>query len=176
MRAEAGDADRRGYVAARAEALPLATSSADLAWLSTVIHQFDDLDAAAAELRRVLRRPGCVLVRGLFSDMAPSGLLAALPGIERAVGTFPSTAATLERFAAAGFVHHQVIDVPERWEFAFDEWVERVRSLRHTDSILRPLTDDEIDEGIAVLTERYGNAAGPVVSTTVLRLLAVSDS
>jgi ubiquinone/menaquinone biosynthesis C-methylase UbiE len=38
-------------VAGRAEALPLGQASVDVAWLSTMVHQFGDLDWAVDELR-----------------------------------------------------------------------------------------------------------------------------
>ena len=59
----AGVIPGRTYVGAWAEALPFRAGSADLAWLSTVIHQCDDRSAALAELRRVVRPDGRVLVR-----------------------------------------------------------------------------------------------------------------
>ena len=42
-------------LAGDASALPLADGSADGAWLSLVIHHIPDLEAAAREIRRVLR-------------------------------------------------------------------------------------------------------------------------
>ena len=52
----------------------------------------------------------------------------------------------VEAVADAGFDLERVIDVHEPWMFHVPEWADRVRELRHTDSALRPLTDDEIDE------------------------------
>ena len=51
------------YAQGRAEELPLADQSCDWAWLSTVVHHFDDLRRVAGELRRVLRPGGAVLIR-----------------------------------------------------------------------------------------------------------------
>lgn len=47
-------------LAGHAAAIPLADSSVDAVWISTVIHHVPDLIAAAAELRRVLRPGGVV--------------------------------------------------------------------------------------------------------------------
>jgi ubiquinone/menaquinone biosynthesis C-methylase UbiE len=51
-----------------ATALPLPDGSADAAWLSLVIHHVPDLEAAAREVRRVLRPGAPVLIRQGFSD------------------------------------------------------------------------------------------------------------
>src|SRR5262245_29933849 len=174
MRAEAREPGvGTPYVAAEAEDLPLARAAVDIAWLSTVMHQFAGLVAAIAELRRVVRPGGAVLIRGLFSDMTATGILASFPGIDRSVATFPDTATIAQQFAAAGFGDHEILDVPERWAFELDAWVTRARSIRSTDSIFRPLTDAEFEDGLASIVERYGDQPGPIVSETVLRLLVV---
>ena len=54
------------WVAGRGERLPLREGFFAWAWVSTVVHHLDDLDAAAAELGRVLRPGGVVLVRQAF--------------------------------------------------------------------------------------------------------------
>jgi ubiquinone/menaquinone biosynthesis C-methylase UbiE len=60
--------DRIGWVAGRAERLPLAGDRADVVWLSCVAHYLD-LDAAGRELARVARKGrGRVLVRSTFPD------------------------------------------------------------------------------------------------------------
>jgi SAM-dependent methyltransferase len=159
------------YVGAWAEALPFGDESIGLAWLSTVIHQFDDRDRAACELRRVLR-PDChVLVRGFFSDVPITGLLSRFPGIERSATAFPSTAEVTATFIAAGFEPVAQTDVVEPWAFPLDTWPDRVRTMHPTDSALRPLTTDEIETGIAAVLDRFSGGNGPVPSPGTLRLL-----
>src|SRR4029450_1684605 len=46
--------------------LPLRNTTCAMAWVSTVVHHLDDLEAAAAELGRVLRPGAPVLVRQAF--------------------------------------------------------------------------------------------------------------
>src|SRR5579884_3491880 len=48
--------------------LPLPDASADAAWLSLVLHHVPDLEAAAHEIRRVLRPGSPVLIRQGFPD------------------------------------------------------------------------------------------------------------
>ncbi|HEV2892438.1 MAG TPA: class I SAM-dependent methyltransferase, partial [Actinomycetota bacterium] len=66
MRAQAARAHPHpdvAWVAGVGERLPLADGSCAWAWVSTVVHHLDDLDAVAGELGRVLRPGGLVLVR-----------------------------------------------------------------------------------------------------------------
>lgn len=86
------------------ESLPLRAASCAAAWLSTVIHHIADLDAAARELRRVLRGDGPVLVRSAFPGREHGiTLFRFFPGARRALARFPSVARVGEAFAAAGF-------------------------------------------------------------------------
>lgn len=175
MRARAGESGlvhRYPYVAAVAEGLPLASGSIDWVWLSTVIHQVDDLDQAAGEVARVLRPDGCVLIRGFFSDVPLTGLLANFPGSERSARAFPSTARIADAFRAAGLPLQDVVDVVEPWVWDLPTWVARVRALRDTDSACRPLTDSEVDEGIRRVTASHA-AGEPLRSDGTIRLLCL---
>jgi SAM-dependent methyltransferase len=71
-------------VAGRAEQLPLAPGSADVVWVSAVVHHLADLDAWAAETRRVLKAGGWLLIRGIFADLGTTAWLPELPGADRA--------------------------------------------------------------------------------------------
>jgi ubiquinone/menaquinone biosynthesis C-methylase UbiE len=71
---------KTAYVGGRVDAVPVAGQCCGAAWLSTVIHHFADLPAAAVELRRVLRPGAPVLIREGFTG-APTG--------SRGWGTFP---------------------------------------------------------------------------------------
>jgi SAM-dependent methyltransferase len=173
MRATATDVGltvRFPYIAGRAEALPLGRETIDVAWLSTVIHQFDDRDRAARELRRVTRPGGRVLVRGFFSDVPVTGLLSAFPGIARSAGSFPSTPEIVECLEAAGFGVEPPENVVEPWQFELESWVNRVKSIRHTDSALRPLTDSEFEEGLRVVRSSHSSSER-IVSDGTLRLV-----
>jgi ubiquinone/menaquinone biosynthesis C-methylase UbiE len=161
------------YVAAVAEHLPVRDACADIAWLSTVVHQFDDLDAAASELHRVVRRDGLVLIRGFFGDQQLSGLFGHFPGIDRAAATFPVTDEVVQTFGRAGLSTERQIDVVEPWTFELDSWLDRVHAIRHTDSALRPLTDEEFDEGVRRVAAVHGDRVGPIDTELVIRLLVL---
>jgi SAM-dependent methyltransferase len=147
------------------------SGSVDVAWLSTVWHQLSDPDAAALELRRVVRPGGHVLIRGFFADLPVSGLFAHFPGIDRSARTFPTTRQVTATLAAADLQCETVRDVIEPWRFELNAWVESVRRVRAIDSALRPLTDAEIEAGITSVVERFAGERKTVESDTVLRLL-----
>jgi ubiquinone/menaquinone biosynthesis C-methylase UbiE len=147
--AASGD-DHLRFVAGRGEALPFAAQSFDRAWLSAVVHHFTDLDGAMREVRRVLAPSGLVLVRGFFRDVDPPSLFALFRGLNRSAAAFRSTAAVLEILAAHSFRLVAVSDVVEVHDVA-SPWEERLRQLRTADSLLRPLTDNEFETGIASL-------------------------
>lgn len=177
MREEAGAAlgdGRVALVAGRAEALPVRPASIDVAWLSTVVHQIEDLGRAVAELRRVVRSHGRVLVRGFFSDTPVTGLLAHFPGVDRSAATFPATEAVLDAFERGGFAAEHVVTVPEIWRFDLGEWLERARRLRHVDSALRPLTDEEFAAGLAAVERLSNGGRDTLVSETTLTLLVLA--
>lgn len=116
---------------------------------------------------------GHVLVRGFFSDVPVTGLWAAFPGAERAAATFPSTDEVVSCFATAGFRVEHAAAVTEVWRLELDAWRERVRRLRHVDSAFRPLSDDEVAEGIRRVEERHRTTAGPIPSDMTLRLVVL---
>ena len=139
-----------------ASALPLPDESADAAWLSLVIHHIPDLGVAAHEIRRVLRPGAPVLVRQGFPDRyEPSGSLK-LDGIElvrwfpetaRTIDTFPSVKDTCKAFAAAGFHQDALEQVRETYPTSLADFLGQVDTLRHADTTMRNLTEDEFLHG-----------------------------
>ncbi|WP_420128845.1 class I SAM-dependent methyltransferase [Longimicrobium sp.] len=72
-----------GFVAADAEGLPLRDGSFDTAVSASVLHYWDDADAALAEIRRVLRPGGRLLLLDWLRDPLPMRLLNAWMRITR---------------------------------------------------------------------------------------------
>jgi SAM-dependent methyltransferase len=145
---------RVAWVAGQAERLPLRDASCALAWVSTVVHHLDDLDAAAAELGRVLRPGGTVLVRQAFPGRmdqvtlytrffpAAGAFLAAgggLPGVERVAAAF----------AAVGFRVETLQQVAQVSAPSLAAYRDKVR--RRADTGLRLLPDDQFAAGLAAL-------------------------
>ena len=165
-----------------ASALPLPDESADGAWLSLVIHHLPDLGVAAREIRRVLRPGAPVLIRQGFPDRyEPSGNLK-LDGIElvrwfpetaRIASTFPSLEDTCEAFAAAGFHQDALEQVRETYPTSLADFLGQVDTLRHADTTLRSLTEDEFLRGKDRLRRAAEDTANPETRSNWLDLLVL---
>jgi SAM-dependent methyltransferase len=140
--------------------------SADVVWVSAVIHHVPDLDAAAHELRRVLRPGGRLLVRGYFPDHSTLPWLDVLPGAERARARFPTTHRLAEVLSRAGFSIVDVNGVADV-EGSAREAADWIAAMRHADTILGALRDDEIEAGIRTLRAQGEQPLAPVRLTLV---------
>jgi len=148
------------WVAGVGERLPLKDASCAWAWVSTVVHHLDDLDAVGAELGRVLRPDGLVLVRQAFP-----GRMGAITLYER---YFPAAGATLvgagglptvervaDAFAGPGFRVGGLEAVEQVSATSLAAYRDKVR-LR-ADTGLRLLPDVQFAAGLAAL-ERAAEA------------------
>jgi SAM-dependent methyltransferase len=132
-----------------ASALPLPDESADAAWLSLVIHHIPDLGGAAHEIRRVLRPGAPVLIRQGFPGRIDDRieLVRWFPETARTADTFPSVDDTCKAFAAAGFHQDALEQVRESYPTSLAEFLGQVDTLRHADTTMRNLTEDEFLRG-----------------------------
>jgi ubiquinone/menaquinone biosynthesis C-methylase UbiE len=151
---------RIAWVGGVGERLPLRDGSCDSAWLSTVIHHLDDLDATARELRRVLRPEGRVLIRSAFPDRVQTvPRVDFWPGTRALLDAFPSSRRTIAAFAAAGFGFERLERVRDLLAGSLREYLERARV--RADSLLRQLPDDEFDEGLHKLERAAAEETDP---------------
>ena len=145
----------------RAEELPLANATFDGAWLSNVIHHFDDMDAAARELRRVVLPEGPVMIRGAFAGRPIPSLYRYFPSTEKTVSTFPALSDVIGAFEHAGFTLFSTERVEQLLARSLSEMVERIK-LR-ADTTLELLPDDEFEAGVAAMAMDARTNDGPVV-------------
>jgi ubiquinone/menaquinone biosynthesis C-methylase UbiE len=155
----------------RGEWLPLRDDSVDAAWISTVFHHLAEPDRCVGDLARVLRGPGSVvLVRAMYPERWSGGWHHLLPGIERALTRFPRLDELTALFASGGFELRGVEAVPEP-PTTGAEVADWIRRMRHADTLLGALTDDEIAAGLATLDAiGDGEQAGPTLETAVFGL------
>lgn len=156
MRKRALDGRRRRgvtYAAGRAEALPLASGSCDAAWLSTVIHHLE-LDEAAGEVVRVLRPGAPICIRSSFPDRRYDfGIERFFPEVRRVWDTFPTVERTRAAFERAGAAFDDLRRVPEPAAGTLADVHDRLPTMRHADTLLSGLTDDEFARGLARVDE-----------------------
>ena len=165
--------------------LPLPDESADAAWLSLVLHHIPDLGAAAHEIRRVLRPGAPVLIRQGFPDRyEPVGnlkldsieLVRWFPETARAAATFPSLRDTSEAFAAAGFHPEALEQVRETYPSGLADLLDQADALRHADTTMRQLTEDEFLRGKERLrraVRRAEDRSNPEIRSNSLDLLVL---
>jgi ubiquinone/menaquinone biosynthesis C-methylase UbiE len=171
MRAQAAKTphERVRVVGGSAERIPLADRSCDMAWLASVIHHFDDIDAAARELRRVLAPGAPVLLRSSFAKRVHPSLVRFFPGTQSIIDSMPSVSETIAAFEAAGFEQFYDELIEYRVAENLAEMVPRIR-LR-ADSTLELISDEEFERGLELLTQTARVEHGPVLDS--LDLLVV---
>jgi ubiquinone/menaquinone biosynthesis C-methylase UbiE len=140
------------YLAGSAERIPLPDDSCDLVLMFLVLHHFEDRGAAAAEIRRVLRPGGRVIVRSTFRDRLAGLLLwhRFFPGALRVEQRmFPSLAEVIGLFDTVGLRVVALDQVRETMAPNLAAYAQRLR-LRAI-STFEHLTEDEIERGFAAL-------------------------
>lgn len=153
-----------------AGAVPLPDASVDVVWMSTVIHHVRDLAAAGAELRRVLRPGGVVVLRSLFRERHDGvGLFRFFPEATRALSSFPTVAEVAD---GMGFAVQRLEAVPQVSAQSLAEKASVVR--READTLLRSLSDEEFEAGRARLLAAAAVESGPVVDHLDLLVLATA--
>jgi ubiquinone/menaquinone biosynthesis C-methylase UbiE len=132
-----------------ATVLPLPDESADAAWLSLVIHHIPDLEAAAREIRRVLRPDAPVLMRQGFSDRLDDRIeiVRWFPETARIAATFPTFEDTCRAFVAAGFQQEAREEICETYSGTLADFLAEVDTFRDADTTMRSLTEDEFLSG-----------------------------
>lgn len=166
MREQAAKKRARGVriVAGAAEAIPLDGGTCDAAWLSNVIHHFDEVARAAQELRRVVVDGGPVLIRGAFAGRGPiPTLYRFFPGTEAAIESFLSIPYVVDTFERAGFTTFSVEKVSQLLAYRLADMVERLRM--RADTTLELLSDDEFERGLRAVEEAARTEDGPVVDS-----------
>ena len=139
------------YLAGAAESIPLPAASCDLVVLFLVLHHVRDRPAAAAEIARVLRPGGRVLIRSSFPDRMPElPFYSYFPGARRIDElVFPRLDQTIELFEAAGLGFVAIEEVQQRIADSLADFAERLKF--RGSSTFERLTEEEIESGFAAL-------------------------
>jgi SAM-dependent methyltransferase len=156
-----------------AERIPLPGSSCDLAMLFLSWHHVADRERRAAELTRVVRPGGTVLLRGAFGDRIPDlGWHRFFPearAVEQRV--FPPLAATTATFARAGFDEIALERVTLRRVEPMTDWANRLP--KRAISTFEHLTAEQTAAGFARLDAEVAANPGQVDVTEGADLLVL---
>jgi SAM-dependent methyltransferase len=178
MRAQIPQRPEIRVLPGEAGAIPVPDGSADGAWLSLMLHHIPDLEAAARELRRVLRPGAPVLIRQGYPDRPDATRTFPwefFPETRRVTGTFPTLDRTGQAFAAAGFRRDALEPVPEVL-ISLPEFLARADTFRRSDTIMRDLTDAEFARGkeqLRLAVRHAADTGGPDTRTNWLDLLVL---
>jgi ubiquinone/menaquinone biosynthesis C-methylase UbiE len=149
----AGETSARGpalaFAAADAAALPLRRATIDLALLSMVYHLLEPAEPALAELHRVIRPGGWVVVRTPTRELLDRVEFLAFFPQARAIddARIPPRAELRVAFQRAGFAPHAWKVVEQEFAATPLEALERVR--RRAFSTLRLISDEAFEAGLA---------------------------
>lgn len=167
------------YLAGRAEALPLPDASVDLALIFFVFHHIADRPAAAAELARVLRPGGRLLVRSRFADrpVEPASRLLyryfpSLRTVESRL--FPSFDETLDAFTPAGFSLTAIDYVEYEITDSLAAYHDRLR--HRAISPFTYLNEDEIAAGFTALATDASRETQPSPVRETAQLLVLTKA
>jgi len=140
------------YLPGTADDLPLDDESMGAAWLSTCVHQFPDLHAAARELRRVLQPGAPVLIRGGYPGRQDEiELFHLFPGAMRVAESWPRLGQVVTAFEESGFAVVALERVREPTADSYEEVLELLPVMRRSDTALVDLDDEEWAKGIAAV-------------------------
>jgi ubiquinone/menaquinone biosynthesis C-methylase UbiE len=178
MRAQAaakGHGRSVALVAGRAEALPLAGGSVRAALLSNVVHHFDDLALAAAELQRVVDPAGVVIVRGALGRQEGDRrydldfhLYRYFPDAASVAASFPGRESVISAFTRAGFALAEERRVTHVTAETLVDFAAMLRT--RADSTLAAIDDDSYARGLDRLERDAAREphAGPIEDTVPL--------
>jgi ubiquinone/menaquinone biosynthesis C-methylase UbiE len=150
--ARAKASDRRVvFERAEAAALPIASGSIDMVFMSMVFHHLPDAHAALAECRRVLRPEGVICMRAGTREQLDAYAYAPFFPASRAIleRTLQSSDEIVTIFAQAGFRLSQHTAVSSQAAASWRDYSDRVAV--RADSILVQLSDSIFASGLADL-------------------------
>ena len=149
---------RTEFRQAPAERLPVDDGSADVVFMSMMLHHLDDRPRAAAECRRALGSGGRVCVRNTTRDsLYPHRQF--FPGFQAIVDDqLPSRDEVVALFEAAGLRLQAYQVVEARLARSWGEFADKL-ALR-ADSFIVRLPKDEFDDGMAALRARARQSDG----------------
>jgi hypothetical protein len=122
----------------------------DLAWISTALRHFSDVDRAFDELNRVFRAEGRVLVGAYAPDRTKVTWAEEFPGRVKWQRRFLDSASFVSLLSNMVFRDAGSSEVLE-WTESCETSPQWVEPMRDADSMLTALTNIEIEQGPATL-------------------------
>lgn len=147
------------YLNGVGEKIPMQPGECDCAFLSMVIHYFDSLEATVAELHRVLKPDGVVVIRNLFRGrVADQPFFFFFPLAEsRLEKILPSVEEVEEVFARHGFERAGFETIYQRTDQNLKEYKDRIET--RADPLLELVDEDDREWGFGRLADTARSAS-----------------
>jgi len=160
------------YVGGRAEQVPFRGKSVSAALLSNVYHHVTDRPSCAAELRRILKPEGRVLIRGAFAGrLGEITLFDHFPEAKAVCEQFPTMEETVQTFTDCGFKFETIERVIQQTCSNLKELAARTR-LR-ADTTLAMMADHEFVSRQDALERAAADETKPTAIVETLDLLVL---
>jgi len=161
------------YLAGRAEAIPSPDAAFDIVLMFLSFHHVGDREKAVAEIARVLRPGGRVMIRSPFIDRFPRLLWHEFFTRAREIELqmFPSLDTVEALFAAADLHRVALLEVEEQVAGSLREHAERLR--HRAISTFEHLSEAEIQDGFARLDKAVARETEPRPVTLAADLLVL---
>jgi len=149
------------YLEGSAERIPLPEASCDIVLMYLSFHHVWDRQAAAAEIARVLRPRGCVLLRSTFSDrIFELEWMRYFPRVRHIeMQMFPSSDEVIRLFAGAGLTPVALVAIEEQLAPSLTKYAERLRM--RAISTFEHMSEAEIAEGFVRLDAAIAEEVQP---------------
>ena len=148
------------FIEGSAEAIPVDDGSADMVFMSMVLHHVGDRAQMARECARVLCKGGRLCIRNTVLDEISSyPYLDIFPSIRSIIASQLMLRDDLDAICRAAGLH-QTAHL-STWDEIAPNWAAYAKKLEHrADSFVARLPDDEFEEGLAAVRRRADSGDG----------------
>lgn len=162
---------RISYLEGKAEEIPVGSQQCDFAFLSMVIHHFDDLNLCCKELYRVLKPESLVFIRNGFSDRYSGARYYEFFPSAQAIDNrnLPSTDVVEASFSANGFEQVALESIVQQITDSFQAYYQRIKT--RSQSTFEFISDEEFQAGLLAMEKVADNEKEPSPVTEAIDML-----
>ncbi|MBI1929046.1 methyltransferase domain-containing protein [Candidatus Poribacteria bacterium] len=159
------------YIKGQAEKIPVGDQQCDFAFLSMVIHHFEDLNLCCQELYRALKTHGLVFIRNGFKNRLDTVRFHEFfPGAKEIDNrNLPSLEAVEDRFSANGFEKIALEVIVQESAESLSAYYERIKM--RALSTFEFMSDEEFQAGLLAMKRAVDSEKEPSPVTEAIDLL-----
>lgn len=166
---------RISYIKGRAERIPVGDQQCDFAFLSMVLHHFEDLDLCCQELYRVLKPHGLVFIRNGFKNRLDTVRFHEFFPGAKAIDNrnLLSLEAVEDRFSANGFEKIALESIVQQIAESLSAYYERIKM--RALSTFEFMSDEEFQAGLLAMKRAADSEKEPSPVTEAIDLLVLKQ-